>query len=144
MYEAKAPRSFWIFLTRCWPVQVSGHLVGGGCSDKSPQVTWPPPQLWIPDFQTCPLPIFYRWEVFETIKLGMLAVILIQSQTGLKTQMCARQQLCKLLPLQKFGIAHLELYCGVCVIFFWINTFLKNSQIGLSSDRVMSVPRTAT
>lgn len=63
MYEVKAPRSFWIFVTRCWPVQVSGPLVGGGCSDKSPQVTWPPPQLWIPDFQTCPLPIFYRWEV---------------------------------------------------------------------------------
>lgn len=37
----------------------------------------------------------------------------------------------------------MELYCGVCVIFFWINTSLKSSQIGLSSDRVTSMPGTA-
>lgn len=89
----------------------------------------------------CP---FFTGGKYETIKLGMLAVILIQNQTGLKTQMCAGRLLCKLLPLQKFGVAHLELYCGICVIFFWINTSLKNSQIGLSSDSVTSVPGTTT
>lgn len=99
-----------------------------------PQVTWPPltGDSRLPD---CPLPTFYRWKVFETLKLGMLAVIPIQDQTGLKTQMCAGQQLCKLLPLQKFGVALLRLYCGVYVLFFWINTSLKTSQIGLGSDR---------
>lgn len=58
--------------------------------------------------------------------------------------MCAGQQLCKLLPLQKFGVAHLRLYCGAYDILFWINTSLKNRQIGLSSDRVTSVPGTHT
>lgn len=69
----------------------------------------------------------------------MFAVIPTQDKTRLKTQTCAGQQLCK-----KFGVALLELHRGVCVIFFWINTPLKSSQVGLSSVRVTSMPGTAT
>lgn len=69
----------------------------------------------------------------------MFAVTPVQDKTRLKTQTCAGQQFCK-----KFGVALLELYRGVCVIFLWINTSLKSSQGGLSSVRVTSVPGTVT
>lgn len=124
-------------------MQVSGPLAGGGAGTSPPRSPGHPPS-W--GFPTSRLPVaHFLWveSIWDT-KAGNVGCHSHAKPSRIKTQLCAGQQVCKLLPPQKFGVALSELYCGVCVIFFWINPSLENSQIGLSRDRVTSVPGTVT
>lgn len=124
-------------------MQVSGPLAGGGAGTSPPRSPGHPPS-W--GFPTSRLPVaHFLWveSIWDT-KAGNVGCHSHARPSRIKTQLCAGQQVCKLLPPQKFGVALSELYCGVCVIFFWINPSLENSQIGLSRDRVTSVPGTVT
>lgn len=122
------------------PAQVSGPLVGGGCRDKSPQVTWPPPSWGFPTSRLLVAHFLWVESIWDT-KAGNAGCHSHTRPSRIKTPALQAPA-----TSEVWGCAlGIVLWCEcACVIFLWINASLENSQAGLSRDRVTSVPGTAT